>query len=177
MFHKILVAIDEFNSGGAVLRQALNLAKATGSSLLLMHVLNPTDKDYPDPTIYPAVDTYSSTLYNQVLKRWQENLSEYEQHQQDMLRSLSAEAEVMGITTETTLHAGDPGRMICAVARTWGADLIIVGRRGRSGVTELLLGSVSNYVMHHASCSVLTVQGKVEPVLEAEKEIATVPQL
>ena len=37
--------------------------------------------------------------------------------------------------------------------------LIMVGNRGRSGRTEFLLGSVSNYVMHHATSSVLIVQG------------------
>ncbi len=42
-----------------------------------------------------------------------------------------------------------------------GADLIVVGRRGRSGLSELILGSASNYVLHHAPCSVLTLQGKI----------------
>ncbi|RMG10302.1 MAG: universal stress protein, partial [Cyanobacteria bacterium J055] len=38
--------------------------------------------------------------------------------------------------------------------------LIIVGRRGRQGIEEAVLGSVSNYVVHHAPCSVLAIQGK-----------------
>ena len=35
----------------------------------------------------------------------------------------------------------------------------MVGSHGRTGIRELLLGSVSNYVLHHALCSVLVVQG------------------
>lgn len=42
------------------------------------------------------------------------------------------------------------------VARNWQADVIVIDRRG---ISELLMGSVSNYVLHHAQCSVFTVQG------------------
>jgi nucleotide-binding universal stress UspA family protein len=45
------------------------------------------------------------------------------------------------------------------VARTWNADLIVIGRRGLRGLAEMFLGSVSNHVIHHAHCSVLVVQG------------------
>ncbi|MGQ9872468.1 universal stress protein [Leptodesmis sp.] len=39
-----------------------------------------------------------------------------------------------------------------------GADLILIGNRGHTGLKELFLGSASNYVLHHAPCSVLTVK-------------------
>jgi hypothetical protein len=45
-----------------------------------------------------------------------------------------------------------------------------MGRRGRTGISELLLGSVSNYVTHHATCSVLIVQGKDNRYGEVTKE-------
>ncbi|MEY3330640.1 MAG: hypothetical protein RLZZ115_3525 [Cyanobacteriota bacterium] len=44
------------------------------------------------------------------------------------------------------------------MTKKWGADLVIVGRRNRSELAELFLGSVSNYVVHHVKCSVLVVQ-------------------
>ncbi len=49
------------------------------------------------------------------------------------------------------------------MARNCGADVIVMGRRGHSGLSELILGSVSNYVLHHAPCSVLIVQYPVKP--------------
>lgn len=174
MLNKVLVALDDSNLSEHIFEYGLDLAKATGSRLLLLHVLSPLDKDYPDAAIYPAVDVYYSTLYNEVLKRWQEELSGYEQRRLEILRSLASQAEAVRVTAEITQNMGDPGRTICAVARTWEADLIILGRRGRSGINELLLGSVSNYVLHHAPCSVLTVQGKIEPNLQSEQqEVAT----
>ena len=53
---------------------------------------------------------------------------------------------------------GNPAKTICRVAKNNDIDLIVIGRRGRSGISELMMGSVSNYVLHHAPCSVLIVQ-------------------
>ncbi|PSB56557.1 universal stress protein [Chamaesiphon polymorphus] len=41
-----------------------------------------------------------------------------------------SEATAAGISTEFTQHIGDPGKMICEVAKTWNANLIVIGRRG-----------------------------------------------
>ncbi|MGF1516635.1 MAG: universal stress protein, partial [Nodosilinea sp.] len=62
-----------------------------------------------------------------------------------------------------------PGRVICTLAKTWAADLIVVGSHRRKGLSELFLGSVSNYVMHHAPCSVLVVDAQTlsEATVEA----------
>jgi nucleotide-binding universal stress UspA family protein len=57
---------------------------------------------------------------------------------------------------------GDPGKAICTLAQDWSADLIVIGRRGMHGLGELLLGSVSSYVMHRSPCAVLVVQGYEE---------------
>ncbi len=58
-------------------------------------------------------------------------------------------------------NLGDPGRIICEIARDCDADLIVMGRGNHSGLNEFFLGSVSNYVLHHAPCSVLAVQGQL----------------
>jgi len=53
---------------------------------------------------------------------------------------------------------GHPARDICEFARTQGCDLIVIGSRGRSAFTELLLGSVSTQVAQHAECPVTIVR-------------------
>jgi nucleotide-binding universal stress UspA family protein len=83
-----------------------------------------------------------------------------EQEELEWLRSLNQSFLDAGLKAEITQLQGDVGRIICQVAEDWSADVIALGRRGRSGMGELFLGSVSNYVLHHAPCSVLTVQGK-----------------
>ena len=55
---------------------------------------------------------------------------------------------------------GSPKQVIVEEAERWGADLIIMGSRGLGAWNRLLLGSVSNAVVHHAKCSVEIVRGK-----------------
>lgn len=60
------------------------------------------------------------------------------------------------ITTRTLL--GDPDKEIVEIAREWNADLIVVGSHGRRFWDRILLGSISDSVVHHAPCSVLIVR-------------------
>jgi nucleotide-binding universal stress UspA family protein len=53
---------------------------------------------------------------------------------------------------------GSPAQVIVDEAESWGADLIIMGSRGLGVWNRVLLGSVSNAVVHHAKCSVEVVR-------------------
>ena len=53
---------------------------------------------------------------------------------------------------------GNPAAMIVEEAKNWNADLIVVGSHGFGFWSRLMLGSVSNGVLHHAPCSVLVVR-------------------
>jgi nucleotide-binding universal stress UspA family protein len=59
---------------------------------------------------------------------------------------------------------GSPAQVILNAAQTVAADLVVVGARGRSRVTEVVLGSVSHRVLMHASCSTLIVKGNARPI-------------
>ena len=151
MFHKILVAMDDSAIGESVFDEALALAKATMSSLMLLHVLSFEEKGNPNLGYYPGLSVKTLELY-------QEQWKSLEKYGLELLRSHAAQATAVGVSTEFTHNFGSPGKTICNLARNWGADLIVVGRRGHAGLSELILGSVSNYVLHYAPCSVLTVQ-------------------
>lgn len=56
-----------------------------------------------------------------------------------------------GFDVESVVREGDPGSQICEAAEERDVDCIVVGRRGQSSASDPLLGSVSNYVLHHAS--------------------------
>jgi nucleotide-binding universal stress UspA family protein len=55
---------------------------------------------------------------------------------------------------EPIVRRGDPRSAIVDVAKEWRAELIVVGSHGRTGPRRLLLGSVAEYVVRHAPCSV-----------------------
>jgi nucleotide-binding universal stress UspA family protein len=61
-----------------------------------------------------------------------------------------------GVESETHVTNQEPGRALVAIANEQRADMIIVGNRGMTGAKRVL-GSVPNYVSHHADCDVLIV--------------------
>jgi len=64
----------------------------------------------------------------------------------------------LGVSIESRVREGDPRREIVDEAKDWGADLIVVGSHGRTGMQRWLLGSVAEHVVRHAPCSVEVVR-------------------
>ena len=88
---------------------------------------------------------------------------------EDMRRQQTSEAEGLiaraaatvkaaSVTTETVVREGDPRSAIVDEAEEWGADLIVIGSHGRTGLKRWLLGSVAQAVVGHAPCSVEVVR-------------------
>jgi nucleotide-binding universal stress UspA family protein len=61
-------------------------------------------------------------------------------------------------TVEQRVEVGDPGSMLCVLAEEIGADLVVVGSRGRGAIRRALMGSVSTYVVNNAPCPVVVVR-------------------
>lgn len=174
MFSKILVAMDSSPIGDRVFEEALTLAKAMGSHLMLLHVLSSEEEGSPKIAGFSSLDLYPEIypeVREEIVMNYRKQWDEFEGQCLALLRDRSARAKTIGVNAEVSQIAGSPGKAICEKALNWGADLIVVGRRGRAGLSELFLGSVSNYVLHHAPCSVLTVQAIVHKIETApEKE-------
>jgi len=156
VFHKILVATDTSKVGKYVFRKALELAKSTGARLNVLHVLSPEESGCPDLNGY--LRAFSTEAFDQAEKHSQELWEEFSQKCLHMVQAFTDEAKAVGVDTECCQVPGSPGVTICGVARNWEADLIVIGRHGHlSKLEELVLGSVSNYVLHHAPCDVFVV--------------------
>ena len=157
VFKKILVAMDQSLQANAIFEQALNMAQPSGGSLIILHGLHPESEVKTDYLI--GVATLGDVgLYGQRRRRQHEQIQKRIADTQSWLRGYCQEASAQGISAELSYPVGEPGAEICEAARTHQVDLIIMGRRGRQGLTEKVLGSVSNYVIHHAPCAVLIVQ-------------------
>jgi nucleotide-binding universal stress UspA family protein len=173
MLYKILVAIDDSLTNRVVFTEALTLAQKTGASLMLLHVLTPEERSNPElPRSY--IPYYYPIITDELMQQYHEEWEAAENRGLNLLKSFAQAAIEAGVTVEYSQNVGEPSRVICQVAKDWQTDLIVTGRRGRSGLSELLMGSVSNYVTHHAHCSVLVVQGKVrtEETNPAEQAIS-----
>lgn len=166
MFNKILVAIDNSAISRHVFAEALSLAKAYNAQLMLLHVLSGEQEGGSSLPIFPTMGYYPG-ISDRTLELYRQQWQTLEKQGLELLRSFTAQANTAGVITEFSQTAGSPGRTICEAASGWNANLIVIGRRGLSGLSELFLGSVSNYVLHHAPCSVLTVQGLAKDNQEA----------
>lgn len=156
-FQKILVAIDESSLCPSVFSAALELAHSNKAALKLLHSIAPEIVSEPMPPV--ALDTsLNMGFVNNNYQTQQVLMDNQIEEAQSVLNRYSEEAARQGVLTTSAYEIGEAGHRLCDEAKAWEADLIVVGRRGRTGLTEALLGSVSNYVVHHAPCSVLVIQ-------------------
>ena len=81
-----------------------------------------------------------------------------EQNAHALLAPVAEALRARGFAVESLVRVGDPRVEICEEARRWGADLIMVGSHGRTGLRRFLMGSVAQSVVRHAPCSVEVVR-------------------
>lgn len=157
MFKKILVALDRSSEAATVLDSAFSLAESGTTEMLLVHFVDWTMQDV-SPWI--GIGTlYDVDLSGERYDWGRQRLKEEIDTVNDWLKALGEKAEKLGINCKYECHVGSCNLGIGDRAKDWNADVIVIGRRGRKNISEMFLGSVSNYVIHHAPCSVLVVQG------------------
>jgi nucleotide-binding universal stress UspA family protein len=79
------------------------------------------------------------------------------QHDQ-LAQEMTSQLQAAGLEAQPCRRDGDAATEIIAAAKAAGADLIVMGTHGRTGLSRLVLGSVARNVVQHASCSVLVVR-------------------
>ena len=127
---KIFVAIDGSEHAWKALDYAAELAKGMKCSLFVYTALKPSDSG-----ALLAIDDVGDKLVAQAQER--------------IGGSVEAEYEY---------QVGYPPEMILSAAEKSGAGMIVMGSRGLSGIKELLLGSVSNHIVHYAKVPVVIVK-------------------
>jgi nucleotide-binding universal stress UspA family protein len=158
MFQKILVATDNSQISDRVFEKGLFQAEQNKAQLAILHVLSSEEDDSPLPILPGVSDIYPAVGNDRTLEVWREQWEAFVQKSLSILQKRTQIAKDRGIEAEYQQIYGNSGKTICKVAEEWQADLVVIGRRGRSGLGEIILGSVSNYVLHHAPCSVLIIQ-------------------
>lgn len=139
----ILAPTDFSEMSRASAREALELARASGARLVLLHVL----ADAPPPLLPDVAGFHYADLVDNLQRRAEEELPEF----------LSGE-RTEGVEIDYQVAVGSPHQEIVRVADEIGADLIVLATHGRTGALHLLLGSVAERVVRHAGCDVLIVK-------------------
>ena len=153
MYNKILVAVDNSDIAEEVIEVALTISQAVNGQLMLLHVLSQNADDSPI-SFAPYASSYSIDL----IEKFKEDWKQYQQESLHKLEAWTEKAKDLNIRAEFRQENGNPGPIICGIAKEWKAELIIIGRRGHSMASEIILGSVSSYVIHRSHCSVHIVQ-------------------
>ncbi|MDJ0534343.1 MAG: universal stress protein [Xenococcaceae cyanobacterium MO_207.B15] len=165
MFEKILVALDHSSEAEVVFDFTLSIAKPETSQILLVHFI---DWQMQEASPWVGIGTlYDINISGDRYQGSRQHLQQKIEKSRDWLFTYAQKAIALNISCEVECRLGNCNLGISDRAQEWGADLIVIGRRGHRNISEILLGSVSNYVIHHASCSVLVVQG--DEILEAEE--------
>lgn len=138
MYRKILVGYDGSAAARKAFDTALDLAAKHGAELFVLSVARP-------PEIGDDVET-EAVIENS------------RQHHRRMLAELKTSIAAKGVKTHFEVAVGHPAEQIIYDADRHGADLIVVGNRGRSNLARFLLGSVSKQVVQHAGHPVLVVR-------------------
>ena len=141
-YKRILVGFDGSENSERALTRAITLASEQGASLSVIVVVNIVMM-----TIGPMTPAIPQEVYEDLVNDGKQKLSK---------AMKAAEALVPSVTG--TVEEGYPAERILNVAARDAVDLIVLGRRGTSGIERFLLGGVSSNVVAHSKCDVLVVK-------------------
>lgn len=151
MYERILVPVDGSPTSNAGLREAVRVAKLTGAQIRLIHVVD----DMPFVMSAEGYAAITADVLNLVREAGE-----------GILAAARDSVKAAGVAVDTVLKDSLSGRLCDLVseeARTWKADLIVLGTHGRRGVGRLLLGSDAEQVLRQAPVSVLLVRAPTPP--------------
>jgi nucleotide-binding universal stress UspA family protein len=143
---RIVVGVDGSALGEAALAWALEEAARRNAAVEIVHTSAvPVVGDYSGLTMSAAL------VDDEVLRGAAETV---------VKETLAKVGERPGVAVTTRVAIGPAGPTLVHAAE--GASLVVVGARGMGSVKGLLLGSVSQYVAHHAPCPVVVVRGTAD---------------
>lgn len=137
---RILCPTDFSEYASRALDCSIELARAFGSAIWIVHVLEP-------PVLFGGELT-SSSLVGEVIKVQRERA-------QTELERAAQQCHTANVRAVAQLEIGYPANVLIQLSNE--ADLVVVGTHGRTGFQHLVLGSVAERVVRMAKCPVLVV--------------------
>lgn len=138
---KIMVPLDGSEESDRAFVFALDMAGRYHSSLLLVHVVDMNEK-------MSALDrvTMSGYVPAELMEEGYKLIGRY------------ARKVPPAVPLKTLVRIGAPPQTLFSVWKEKKADLIVMGSRGRGSVESIVMGSVSQYILHHVTAVVTIVR-------------------
>ncbi len=162
MFASLVVALDGSECAHRAFDLALHIAKAEGSKLSICSVADPS-------AIYGTLEPL--VIVERALDQIHDNA-------QRVVDEAAAKAAAAGVPAQGCVLEGDPAYEIVLYAGKIGADAIVIGTHGRSGLRRLLMGSVAEGVLRHSTAPVIVAREGArvgEPAGKSDVEKILVP--
>ncbi|MGH7660606.1 MAG: universal stress protein [Vulcanimicrobiaceae bacterium] len=140
-FKNILAAVDESPQAAAALDLAIELARAVGASLTVVHAMDPS-----------LIATAGADGAGNVLEI---EMDELQTAGKELLETAAARVRAAGVDVTTILRDGLPAATILDTARHSDCDVIVLGTHGRHGVARVFLGSCAESVLRDSPVPVL----------------------
>ena len=151
---RVLLAIDDSKFSRAAMQAVIDRALPKDAEVRVLHVLTP---------IRPLTGEMGAQIGDTIA------LEEAQlTRAKELVDEVAQRLRVARLNVSTAVEEGDPKTKIIDHAAQWHADLIVLGSHGLRGINRFLLGSVSEAVARHASCSVEIVRVPA-PVAAVEK--------
>jgi nucleotide-binding universal stress UspA family protein len=147
MYGKILVPVDGSETSKRGLTEACRLAKEQGAKLRCLYVI---DEHY-------LAANYMGVMYMPDL------IDKLRDNGKEILKEASEQARKGVVTVESAMRESSDRRVsdvILDEAKTWAADLIVMGTHGRRGFSHLALGSDAESVVRDTHVPVLLVRSR-----------------
>ena len=135
----IVTGTDGTETATTALKEAMRLAEAYGSELVIVSAYRPAGGGASG---VPSEFADSMTPLS---------------HVESVLDDAANRARTAGLKVSTRAIQGDPGDAILDVAEETGASVIVVGNKGISSAKRFVLGNVPSKIVHNARCSTFVV--------------------
>lgn len=154
LIKKIAVAVDISPQSEETLRYAAVLAEGVGAELVIINVINQRDLD--------ALKYVAQTGYEMDVEKWK---AEQKAYRQGEIEKYMEAAGCGGVQAKIIFKIGVPYVEIIDTAKAEGADMIVMGTKGRTALSDTLLGSAAQKVFRRAHIPVLSVRGQEHEAL------------
>jgi nucleotide-binding universal stress UspA family protein len=136
-FRKLLVGYDGSPESEKAVDVAFSLAKSLDAEILIFAVARP-----PEPATSVELEAV---------------IDNAKEHFEEGFKKILEKARAHDLKVKTDMAVGHPSEQIIHRAEVDGVDLILLGRRGRSSISRMMLGSVSERALRYAHCPVMVV--------------------